>query len=145
MEESTMKDMTLSEQTNNLQRMFLAPSAFAEVLRANACGFWGNQTKILDSMENFATSWFERRHIGTQEAMQAAQRMCEAESPVEAMRCYQEWANGAVGRIAADGLAWQQFMTALGALTQPNIPSLSEKDTDPSQSQIKTSIRSKAA
>jgi len=138
-----MKDFNLSEQTNALRRMFLPPVAFADALRTNACCFWENQEQILDSMETFASGWFERRHIGTHDAMQAAQRMCEAESPVDAMRCYQEWANGALGRIAADGLAWQQqVMVALGALTQ--LPG-QHPQGDAAQPQAKASARSKAA
>lgn len=135
-----------TDQMDVLQRIFITASPFGDMLRTNAGTFWENQEKILASMEHFASGWFERRHTGTREALAAAQRMCEAETPVDFMRAYQEWASGAFGRVIADGLACQQdVMTALGALTQQTRAAATGKEVERQQPLGKSPARSEAA
>lgn len=116
----------------------------SETMRKNACAFWENQDKILDAMQTFADGWFERRHAGTHAALEAAQRMCKAGTPVDLVREYQEWANGALQRVMADGLACQQqFMAVAGAARQP-LAASDEKDSEAPQAEA-VRISSKAA
>jgi hypothetical protein len=61
-------------------------------------------------MQSFAGGWFDRRHEGTRAALDAAQRMCAARTPLDAMREYQEWASGSLQRMAADSLVLQRGM-----------------------------------
>jgi hypothetical protein len=74
-----MDDIT--QQWEAIQRMMLMPGSAA--LQDNVCYFWEIQGKVLDTMENFADGWFERRHVGTRAALEVAQRMCRAQTPVD--------------------------------------------------------------
>jgi hypothetical protein len=81
--------------------------------------FWNSQDKVLDSMQEFANGWFERRHEGAHAAMDSALRMCRARNPAEAMSEYQTWARGALERTMADAMAVQkQMMKITGAATE---------------------------
>lgn len=139
-----MKAVNVTEQLNAMQRMFLPTSEMSETMRKNVCSFWENQDKILDAMQTFADGWFERRHTGTHAALEAAQRMCKAGTPADLVREYQEWANGALQRVMADGLACQQqFMAVADAARQPLAASV-EKDSEAPQA-VAGRISSKAA
>jgi hypothetical protein len=105
----------VTQQFQAMQGMMRVPAADIE---ENVRCFWNIQNKILDSMENVANGWFERRHVGTRAALEAAQRMCKAQTPVDLVREYQDWISGALQRVMADGYACQQFVGALGGLTQ---------------------------
>ena len=78
--------------------------------------FWENQEGILEGMQEFSDGWFRRRHSGTQAALDAAKRICEASTPAEMVAEYQNWLRGSVERIAEDGVACQQHLTRLGSL-----------------------------
>ena len=93
-----MNDVT--QQFQAMQGMMRVPAATVE---ENVRCFWNIQNQILDSMENFANGWFERRHVGTRAALEAAQRMCKAQTPVDLAREYQDWTSGAFQRLMADG------------------------------------------
>lgn len=96
----------------------------AAAIRKYADQFWQNQDRVLDSMSGMANGWFERRHAGTRAAQDAAVKICTAENPLDAMREYQEWANGAFSRLMADAMAWQQQAAIFGAaVVQPVSPS----------------------
>jgi len=77
--------------------------------------FWENEENILDRMKEFADGWFVRRHAGTQAALATAKRMGEAVTPLDAMREYQDWLNGALARVLEDGLAFQQQVMRVGS------------------------------
>ena len=115
-----MKSANITESLHDMQRMLLPASAVSEAVRKGACDFWESQDKLLDSMEAFAEGWFERRHTGTHVALEAAERMCKAQTPIDLLREYQDWASGAFQRVMADGIACQkQFMEGVGVLGQP--------------------------
>jgi hypothetical protein len=99
-----------------MQRAFSPSFGFGPALRENAAGFWTNQAKILASMEDYANGWFQRRHTGTEEAINSARQICDAATPAEAMREYQRWAIGSFERVVQDGLAYQQQLIELGRL-----------------------------
>jgi hypothetical protein len=105
-----MKDVT-----QPFQRMTALPDA---ALGDNVRRFWDIQNELLDGMEKFASGWFERRHVGTRAALEAAQRMCKAQTPVDLVREYQTWIGGAYQRVMADGYACQQFVGAFAGLLQ---------------------------
>ena len=67
--------------------------------------FWNIQDRLLYIKENFADGWFERRHVGSHAALEAAQRMCSARTGVDLAREYQEGVSGAFQRVMADGFA----------------------------------------
>jgi hypothetical protein len=141
-----MTAANFSEQwTSLMQKAFLPTSEFSAPFRENAHRFWENQEKILNSMQAFSNSWFERRHIGTHSASEAADRMCGTQTMIDLMQAYQDWARGAIERMIADGLAWQQqIIAASGAPTSPPIaPSVSEKVSEPSRSEAKAPARAK--
>lgn len=138
--------INVTEQLNAMQRMLFPTSQLSETLRKNACSFWENQDKILDAMQAFADGWFERRHAGTHAALEAAQRMCMAETPVELVREYQGWANGAFQRLTTDGLTCQQQWMAVVSSIAPPLTSLGgEKPADTSSTESRTTLRAKAA
>jgi hypothetical protein len=108
-----MNDVT--QQFQAMQGMMRVPAAAVE---ENVRCFWNIQNKILESMENFANGWFERRHVGTRAALEAAQRMCKAQTPVDLTREYQDWISGAFQRLMADGYGCQQLVGAFAGLIQ---------------------------
>lgn len=84
--------------------------------------FWEGEATVLDNMKEFADGWFERRRIGTRAALEAARRIGEATTPLDAFREYQDWLSGAAARLLEDGMAWQhQFMKANAKLA-PHLP-----------------------
>jgi hypothetical protein len=89
---------------------------FAATVEENVRCFWNIQNKILDSMENFANGWFERRNVGTRAMLEAAQRMCKAQTPVDLARECQDWISGAFQRLMADGYGCQQLVGAFAGL-----------------------------
>jgi len=130
--------------TSMMQKAFLPTSEISTTLRENAHRFWENQDKILQNMQTFSNSWFERRHTGTQSASDCSDRMCSTETIVDMMQAYQEWARGAFERMMTDGLAWQQIIAASGALTSPPLaPPVSEKASESARSEAKAPARAK--
>jgi hypothetical protein len=109
--------------------------------------FLGKPDKVLDSMQALANAWFERRHTGTHEAREAAERMCWTESFFDLIQAYQNWAGGAFERIMADGLSCQQqIMAVTGALVSPPLaPSTTEKEVEPQRFETRSPARSKTA
>lgn len=141
-----MKTANVTEQLNAMQRMFLPTSDISDTLRKNAGSYWEDQDKVLDAMQTFANGWFERRHAGTHAALEAAQRMCKAETPVELLREYQGWVSGAFQRLMTDGLACQQqCMAVVGTIAPPLTPLGSEKQAGVSPSESKATARTDAA
>jgi hypothetical protein len=125
-----------TQQLEAIQRM-MAPDSAA--LQDNVRSFWDIQDKALDAMQNFANGWFERRHVGTLAALEAAQRMCKAQTPVDMIREYQDWVGGAFQRVMADGVACQEFVGAFAA------PLSGKQEPKPQQPETKTAQHSKAA
>ena len=130
-----------------MQKTFLPSSEMSTTFRENAHRFWENQDKILNNMQAFSNSWFERRHTGTQSASECSDHMCSTETIVDLMQAYQDWARGAFERIMADGLALQQqIIAASGALTSPPLaPPVSEKASEPARSEAKAPARAKTS
>ena len=130
-----------------MQRAFLPTSEFSATFRETAHRLWENQETFLNNMQAFSNSWFERRHTGTLSASEAADRMCSTQTMVDLMQAYQDWARGAIERMMADGIAWQQqIIAATGAPTSPPIsPSVSEKASEPARSEAKAPSRAKTA
>src|SRR5262245_65022197 len=108
-------------------------------IRAIVRSFWDIQDKALDAMQNFANGWFERRHVGTHAALEAAQRICKAQTQVDLVREYQDWVGGAFQRVMADGVACQELVGAFAA------PLSGKQETTPQQPETKTVQHSKAA
>jgi hypothetical protein len=98
--------------------------------------FWRSQDKVLDSMQKFADGWFERRHVATTTALDAAQRACQAKSPVEAIREFQVWSAASIQRVAEDGFACQQHLVTLFELAAPPVMQKAEPQAaDPPSSE----------
>jgi len=109
----------ITRQFEAMQRMMLVPSSAA--LADNVRRFWDIQDRLLDNMEKFANGWFERRHVGSHAAQEAARRICMAQAPDDLVREYQEWITGAFQRVADDGLACQQFVGAFAGVLEENL------------------------
>src|SRR5262245_14207742 len=128
-----------------MQRAFLPTSEFSATFRENSHRFWENQEKILNNMQAFSNSWFERRHAGTYSASKAAARMCSQQTMVDLREAYHGWPHGAIARLLADGVAWeQQIIAASGAAraSPPIAPSV-EKASEPARSEAKAPARAK--
>jgi hypothetical protein len=139
-----MKVVNVAEQLSAMQQLFLPASAFSDSLRKNARRFWETQDKVLGGMQAFTDGRFERRHTGAQVAMEATQRMCKAETPVDLLREYQDWAIGAHARAMADALAWREHLiTIVIALPRPSGDELQKSDAPGPDS--RTHTRSEAA
>jgi hypothetical protein len=97
-------------------------------------------------MQAFANGWFERRHLGTHAALEAADRMCRAETPVDLAREYQAWIAGAFKRLADDGMACQQqCMTLVSAISPPLLPLSGREQASSATNESRSSVRAEAA
>src|SRR5436190_9506822 len=108
----------------------IAQSAFEPAragMRQAATGFWTAQDQMLDAMEEYTNAWFERRHTGAQDALDVAQQMIDAPTPVEALHQYQKWAIGCFERTFNDGLACQKQLLSIGKLLAPPLSPSSER------------------
>jgi hypothetical protein len=85
--------------------------------------FWESEEAVLNGMKDFADGWFARRRTGTQAALEAARRMGEAATPLDALQNYQEWFGGAISRLLEDGMACQQQLLKASAHLGPHLPS----------------------
>jgi hypothetical protein len=108
----------------SIQTMLQPMGSNPEAVKSRAGDFWHGQDRVLDSMQAFAGGWFDRRHAGTRAALEAAQRMCTAKTPLDALREYQEWASGSMQRMAADSLALQREMMEIteALIAAPVVP-----------------------
>jgi hypothetical protein len=88
----------------------LQPTAALKTYAPAGVKFWQSQQSSLDDMKEFTDSWFARRQSGILAALQTAQRIGEATTPLDILRECQDWFNGAVGRIVEDGVACQRQM-----------------------------------
>jgi hypothetical protein len=112
---------------NIMQSAFAPSSGLRDAMRSAATGFWTGQDQILDAMQEYANAWFERRHTGAQDALDASQQMIDAATPIEAIREYQKWAIGSFERIVDDGLACQKHLLSMGALLAPPLSPSGER------------------
>lgn len=140
-----MSNAHLTEQVT-MQGTFIPASGISEAARRNACRFWKSQDEALSTMQAFADSWFERRHAGTHAALEAAERICEAKTPLDLFREYQQWASGAFQRLTSDAFACQQqFIIVARALGQPMTPATGASASEPPQAEVRTADPAKAA
>ena len=137
-----MESVDLTEQWRSMQRMFFPTSAISESLKENARSFWEMQDKLLNNMQAVANGWFNRRHVGTIAAREAAERICTTDTLVDLGQAYQNWASGAFERIMAD--CQQQISALSDALASPPLaPSVGGKQTEPARSETRITARSK--
>ena len=119
-----MKNDQSSDGFKAMQQAFGEFAPLNAAWGTNWANYWRSQDKVLDSMQEFALGWFERRHEAAKSAVSAAQRSCEAHSPADVAREYQAWMTGSMQRLAADGLALQRHLMAMtelaGAAVQRN-------------------------
>ena len=115
-------------------------------MRQAATRFWSGQDQILDAMQDYAEGWFERRHAGTEAALDTAQHVIDAATPVEAMREYQKWAFGSFERIIDDGLSCQKHLLSMGGLLAPPLsPSGERTEPEPAAQEPRRRSPSRAA
>jgi hypothetical protein len=85
-----------------------------------------SEQAVLGGMQELSDGWFARRQTGTRAALDAAKRMSEAASPIEAVQAYQDWFGGAMARLLEDGLACQNQLLKAGARFGAEIDKASE-------------------
>jgi hypothetical protein len=112
-----MKETNTFDPFQIMQRAFPASPSLAAAAKQSAATFWDAQDKLLDSMEELVSGWFERRHVGAQEALSAARQICDSESPFDAMRECQKWAIGSFERMVQDGFAAQKHLLEFSRVT----------------------------
>jgi hypothetical protein len=120
-----MTDFNISNISDTWKTMWegaLPGSQARELTRQSARTHWDGQQRILDSLEDFANGWFDRRGAGVRAATEAAQEMCGAPSLAQIFGAWQRWAAGATERLAADGMAWQQCLAVCGQHLTPSVP-----------------------
>ncbi len=116
--------MAMEQKTDAMQGQPPSPqaslAAMQDVVRRNSSVFWVNQEKMLDTMQDFASGWFERRHKGASAALECSRRLARVQNPAEAFAEYQAWAKGAMERTMADALAVQkQLLNVAEAAKRP--------------------------
>jgi hypothetical protein len=104
----------------------LQPAIALKAIAPIGVKFWQSEETVLEGMREYADGWFARRQTGTQAALEAARRMGEAATPLDAFREYQDWLAGAVRRLLEDGLACQQQALKAGANLGPRLQAEAE-------------------
>ena len=116
MQDNRNQDSKAADPFEMAQRVFAAVPQFQSASREQWQRFWGNQEKILDSMLEFSSGWFERRHEGTRLAQQAVGEMCDGHTPMDAVLALQTWAAGSMARMVSDGIGWQKHLANVAGL-----------------------------
>lgn len=111
-----MAKVDLAEQAKEMQALFKPSPIALQAFQDGANRFWSAQEQMLDAMQEFAEGWLQRRHEGTRAAAEVAQRMCRTENPVDLFKEQQEWMNGAIQRLMADGVACQKEWVLITSL-----------------------------
>jgi hypothetical protein len=93
----------------------LQPAATLKAYAPMGVKFWENQETALKDLKEFADGWFARRQKGMHTALEAAQRIGDAESPSDMLREYQNWLTREMELLAEDGKACQQQVLRAGA------------------------------
>jgi hypothetical protein len=106
--------MTMSD-NGTLIPNILQPAATLKAYAPLGVKFWENQETALEGLKEFADGWFARRHKGMQAALEAAQRMGDADSPSDIFQEYQNWFKREMELLAEDGKAYQQQVLRAGA------------------------------
>jgi hypothetical protein len=141
-----MKESGTFDPFQAMQRVFPASPGLAAAAKQNASSYWEAQDRLLDSVEELVNGWFERRHVGTREALTTARQICDAESPFEAMREYQKWALGSFERVMQDGVAAQKHLIELGRVsTQPFVKAAETARAEAGEVAQKVQTRARAA
>jgi len=113
----------MSERVTSFPNM-LQPSVALKTYAPVSVRFWETEVNMLGGMKEFADGWFARRQTGTEAALGAAKRIGEAATPLDALREYQDWANGAFARLMEDGLAFQQQIFRVGSEIGAQLPTV---------------------
>ncbi len=116
MQDDRNPDSKTADPFEMAQRVMASVPQMNSAWREQMQRFWGNQEKILDSMFEFSTGWFERRHEGSRLAGKAVCDMCDGATPIDAALAMQTWAAGSMARIMADGMSFQKHLTNLAGL-----------------------------
>lgn len=137
--------MTDQNPNEQWQAMFQPASMMMGTWQKNAHAFWKTQVEILDGMQAFAEGWFQRRHLGTQAADEACERLCAAKTPVEWFHEYQSWCSGACQRLMADGLSFQDGMKkAVEGVSPSVVPSFGAEQHEVKPAASKVRVRAEA-
>jgi len=141
-----MSKVDLVEQAKEMQALFKPSPIALQAFRDSANRFWVAQDQMLDAMQEFTEGWLQRRHEGTRAAADVAQRMCRAENPIDLLKEQQEWMNGAIQRLMADGVACQKEWVLITSLAvQPLNGSGKDAEEAPPRAKPHTAERPKAA
>jgi hypothetical protein len=111
----------------------LQPTAALKTYAPMGVKFWENHETALDGMKELADGWFARRHAGAQAAVTAAKRIGEAATPLDIIKEYQDWMNGAMERWVADGAAYQQHLLKAGSHLSAQLPAGANPDAQQSE------------
>lgn len=73
--------------------------------------FWQTQDRILNEAEDFARSWFARRHTAVVAALKACERAAEAQpaDPAGAVQAIRDWQAHSAERVAEDLREWAEM------------------------------------
>lgn len=140
-----MKFSEASFPFNFAQAAFEPSAGFRNSMRQSATNFWHGQDQVLEAMEDYANGWFERRHVGTQAALDAAQQIISATTPVEAMRAYQRWALGSFERMFNDGLSCHKQLMSMGSLMAPPLSPSGDKSEAETRAESRQKAQSRIA
>jgi hypothetical protein len=77
--------MTMSDNVTLFPNI-LQPAATLKAYAPLGVKFWKNQEKALEGLKEFAEGWFDRRHKGMHAALEAAQRIGDAEKPSDILQ-----------------------------------------------------------
>jgi hypothetical protein len=128
------KDNT-TDTFDTMQRAFMSSwPHIGNSTAQTAQAFWKNQEKILDSMNELARGWFERRREATKTALELAQSAGTAASPTDVIQECHAWMMRSAERLAADNLACQKHLMNVAEAMAAQLPAEAQ--------QLKTGVMS---
>jgi hypothetical protein len=107
----------------------LQPTAALKTYAPFGVRFWESEETVLSGMKEFTEGWFARRQTGTHAALEAARSIGEAQHPLDVLRIYQDWLNGATARLVEDGLAYQSQVLKSGTKLSAAEPAPRQAET----------------
>lgn len=113
-----------------MQQTFGTLAPVRNAVSNNWADFWRTQEKVLNSMQDFAGRWFDRRREATSAAIETSRRFHAAESPMDFAREWQAFVTGSMQRAAEDGLACQKHVMALVELAGSQAEGAAQQTTE---------------
>jgi len=117
-----MTDNTAMRPWDLFARAVAETGALHPALRAQTEELCRIQAALCDHASAMAEAWLSRRRESAAATQTAALAMCDAASPMDAGRAWQQWLSGSLERLVADGVDAQARVAGMAQLMLGAMP-----------------------